>query len=159
MIEVRKPNDVPIDNFQRVMNSINPEAFKGIVRQNKNRPNDRYVAIWDNRVARKPTPPEMIAVSDALTNRLNQRETRYSDARSKIVNNADTIKAAMTGVADARAALDALIPIDESSAAAAINSLAQRQAAIFFLESNILRALVAVADNRDIPDEIMDEFL
>lgn len=114
---------------------------------------------WDDGVSPAPTDQDIADAAAAEAAEKSTASTNADLAKTQLLNNAALIRSAMDGVPEARAALDASIPIDMTNQTTIVNSLVQRQAAVLFLASNALRASMVLAKNKSLPREIINAFL
>lgn len=99
------------------------------------------------------------AAQQAAAQEEQERQDALDAAVQTLINNSQIIRDSMEGVSQARAALDLVIPIDNTSTATIIDTIAQRQAAVMFLAANSLRAVMHLEKSGDLPDNVVDEFI
>lgn len=113
---------------------------------------------WSDR-ADPPGDTELEAAHAKLESRRSTSEARVNDAVSILINNGDVIRQAAKGIGEARQALDSVMPIEAGSPQDVADTLARRQGAVLFVAANALRAVAALADRGDLPDDIIEAFL
>lgn len=120
---------------------------------------ERFYRVVEGPALEAKTQSEIDAILAPEIQEEQERQAALDAAVQTLLNNSRVILDSMEGVSQARAALDSVIPIDDTSTQTIIDTIAQRQAAVMFLAANSLRASVHLAKNGTLPDNVIEAFL
>ena len=149
-----KPGSIDRDDFTPALRQISDAAFV-----DNQKPDDKYLAMWNDDVAPVPTVGEMETARDVVVARRQAIDNNRVGAAQKLVNNAGTLRSASQGIPEAKAALDSIRTVRTDTLVNMAADLEHRQGVTLYVSSLVLRMVAVLDQSGDLPDQITDEFV